>query len=136
MSACKAVMQPIGVTIKHSRNKYGNHWDGELMLIHRCCDCGKLSINRIAADDLIESLMDIFQSSFELDLHTQQNLKASGIRLLQEADHKLVVNQLCGRTEEYQEAIPKKTTMQLGYSKDEVMCFIGEDCFVRSAAGA
>src|SRR4030065_2106742 len=39
MSACKAIMQPIGLTVKQGRNKYGNYRSGELMLIHRCY-CG------------------------------------------------------------------------------------------------
>ena len=98
MSACKAIMQPIGLTIKHGRNKYGNRWNSELMLIHCCSECGKLSINRIAADDLAERLMGIFHASLQLDLLTRQYLKASGIRLLQGVDHKLVINQLYGIT--------------------------------------
>ena len=68
------------------------------MLLHRCNNCDKLSINRIAADDLAERLMNIFHASLELDLLTQQYLKASGIRLLQGVDHKLVIDQLYGMT--------------------------------------
>lgn len=94
---------------------------GELMLIHRCSDCGELSINRIAADDLTERLMDIFYMSFGLDVYTQQHLKADGIWLLMVADHKLVTNQLQGMTEEYKAAVPKNITMNLGYSKEGVI---------------
>jgi len=96
MSACKAIMEPIGLTVKQRQKKYGNGRTGELMLIHRCSECGKLSINRVAADDLTERLMDIFYTSFELDVITQQQLKASGIQLLLGADHKLVTTQLHG----------------------------------------
>jgi hypothetical protein len=96
MSACKAMMKPIGLTQKQSQKKYGSEGIGELMLIHRCNDCGKLSINRIAGDDLTERLMDIFHSSFGLDVFTQEHLNSSGIRLLMGADHKLVTTQLHG----------------------------------------
>ena len=51
LSACKAPMTPIGLTMKQSRNKYQRERRGELMLIHQCTECRTLSINRIAADD-------------------------------------------------------------------------------------
>lgn len=41
-SACKGVMEPIGVWVRKG---------GEWAIIHRCKICGKLSSNRIAADD-------------------------------------------------------------------------------------
>ena len=98
LSACKASMEPIGLTVKQRQNKYGSGRGGELMLLHRCKNCNKLSINRIAADDLTERLMNIFHASLQLDLLTRQYLKASGIRLLQGVDHKLVIDQLYGMT--------------------------------------
>jgi DNA-directed RNA polymerase subunit RPC12/RpoP len=51
LAECKGGMRPIGLTLKRSRNKYARERDGEVMLIHQCAECGKLSINRIAADD-------------------------------------------------------------------------------------
>jgi len=99
MSACKAIMEPIGLTVKKRQKKYGSRRTGELMLIHRCSECRKLSINRIAADDLTERLLDIFHTSIGLDGSTQQHLKASGIGLLMGADHKLVITQLHGLTQ-------------------------------------
>jgi len=99
MSACKAIMQPIGLTVKRSCNKYGGLMYGELMLIHCCCECGKFSINRIAADDQTERLMEIFYASIGLDVPTQRQLEVSGIRLLQGEDVRLVVSQLHGMTQ-------------------------------------
>ena len=99
MSACKSIMQPIGLTMKRGRNKYGAETCGELMLIHRCSECGKLSINRIAADDQIERLMEIFWASLGLDCPTHHQLEGSGIRVLQGEDVKLVVSQLHGITQ-------------------------------------
>lgn len=99
MSACKAIMEPIGLSVKQRQKKYASRGTGELMLIHRCRDCCKVSINRIAADDLTDRLLDIFYKSFELDVFTQQHLKNSGIRLLQGEDHNLVATQLHGMTQ-------------------------------------
>lgn len=41
-SACRSLMQPIGVTTRSN---------GEQMLIHRCLGCGAERRNRVAADD-------------------------------------------------------------------------------------
>src|SRR4026209_2498083 len=51
LSACKAKMKPIGLTMKKGRNKYRPGPRGELMLVHACTECNAVSINRIAADD-------------------------------------------------------------------------------------
>jgi hypothetical protein len=98
MSACKAIMQPIGLTVKRGHNKYEEGTYGELMLIHCCSECDKLSINRIAADDQAERLMEIFRASLGLDSSTQCQLEVSGIHLLQGEDVMLVVSQLLGMT--------------------------------------
>jgi hypothetical protein len=37
------------------------------MIIHQCTGCGKLSINRIAADDDVESILAVFEQSCRLD---------------------------------------------------------------------
>jgi DNA-directed RNA polymerase subunit RPC12/RpoP len=94
MSACKALMHPIGLTVKRRQTRYAEQACGELMLIHRCSDCGKLSINRIAADDLVERLMEIYRNSFSLDENLRRQLNASGIALLQATDCGLVTGQL------------------------------------------
>ncbi|HSB66229.1 MAG TPA: RNHCP domain-containing protein [Anaerolineales bacterium] len=96
MSACKAIMQPIGLTVKPGRNKYGDTSCGELMLIHRCIECGKLSLNRLAADDQPEKLLEIYDASFELDGSTRYLLTLSGIHILQYNDWMLVIRQLMG----------------------------------------
>jgi hypothetical protein len=65
MSACKSVMRPIGLSWKHTRNKYGSS-PGELMIIHYCQGCGSFSINRIAADDDTDLIMNLFYATIEL----------------------------------------------------------------------
>jgi hypothetical protein len=81
LSACKAPMQPLALTTKQCKNKYG-HSHGELMLVHECSDCGGISINRIAADDDAHSLLGIFSASRTLPSRTHALLQSSGIEIL------------------------------------------------------
>lgn len=94
MSACKANMEPIGLTVKQNYKKYASMGNGELMLVHRCNDCGRISINRIAGDDLPGKLMDIYHASEDIDAITRDNLQESGIWLLQGTEFELVSRQL------------------------------------------
>lgn len=66
LSACKARMKPVGLTLKRSTKKYARHELGELMLVHLCQDCGKLSINRIAADDDGSTILAILEGSADM----------------------------------------------------------------------
>jgi hypothetical protein len=95
LSACKAGMKPIGLTLKRSRNKYQADSRGELMLVHACVDCATVSINRIAADDDPEAILSVFQSSLELvqhDFYSQQ-----GVVMLDVEDVGAVHAQLFGQ---------------------------------------
>ena len=94
-SDCRAAMRPIGLTLKRSRNKYAVD-DGELMLIHECLGCGKISINRIAADDNAEKLLFVFNSSGEMDPQLMERIEGQGIRLLGRNDLNLVLSRLYG----------------------------------------
>ncbi len=97
MSACKAIMQPIGLTVKQGRGKYITDTTGELMLIHRCSDCNKLSINRIAADDQAEMVAGVYRASLSMDEITLNHLNLAAIHLLQANDESTVFNQPYGR---------------------------------------
>jgi len=81
LSACKAPMQPVALTAKRSWNKYG-HGRGELMLVHLCTDCGNVSINRIAADDDAQTLLEVFIISLALPARTRDLLLGHGIDIL------------------------------------------------------
>ena len=96
LSACKGQMKPIGLTMKKGRNKYRPEKGSELMLIHKCIDCGCLSINRIATDDDPDSVMEAFHSSLELDRRLRRICQAQGIAIL--CDVEIVAAQLFGRT--------------------------------------
>lgn len=96
LAACKAVMQPVGLTLKKRRKKYGSEKDGELMLIHLCTDCGKVSINRVAADDDPGKVFEIFGRSTGLDERTAVRLAEQGIQALRDWDEEIVHARLLG----------------------------------------
>jgi hypothetical protein len=58
-ASCLGGMEPIGLTFKHE----GHGKVGEIMLIHHCSVCEKISINRIARDDPEHKILGIFNQS-------------------------------------------------------------------------
>jgi hypothetical protein len=104
LSACKALMKPIGLTVKMTRKKYGS-CQGELMLIHLCTECQNLSINRIAADDDTQTVFIIYEDSFRLDTSTRASLEAENIQALNRADRKSVCVNLFGQAVESAEML-------------------------------
>jgi hypothetical protein len=95
LSACKAEMRPIGLALKRTNKKYGRR-QGELMLVHQCVDCGKISINRIAADDIPSKVYDLYGSSMRLDAAACRQMEASGIALVSPEDEEIVCARLFG----------------------------------------
>ena len=100
LSACKAPMKPIGLTLKTGRNKYQREARGELMLVHQCMECRVLSINRIAADDGAETVLTIFQESLALAHQMYVLCEENGIVMLKASDAKIVYTQLYGHQAE------------------------------------
>jgi len=96
LSACKASMKPIGLTLKKGRNKYQREPRGELMLIHECVECKTLSINRIAADDDSATVMAVFEKSFTLGHQVHSLCQENGIIILNPEDSEIVRTQLYG----------------------------------------
>jgi hypothetical protein len=96
LSACKAPMRPIGLTMKKGRNKYQREPRGELMLIHQCIECKTLSINRIAADDDSTTLMAVFEESLMRSYQIQAMCQEYGIVILRAEDREVVATQLYG----------------------------------------
>jgi hypothetical protein len=95
LSACKSLMQPIGLTIKRTFKKYGPGYS-ELMLVHACRGCEALSINRIAADDNPQAILTAFEYLFQIEKGVLGRLKAGGIQLLDVTEKSLVLRQLFG----------------------------------------
>lgn len=102
LSACKAPMKPIGLTMKRGRNKYQRDARGELMLVHECTECKTLSINRIAADDDSGAVEAVFQQSFHLSSPVHSLALEYGIVILKAEDIKVVQTQLYGHALEIQ----------------------------------
>ncbi len=96
LSACKSLMQPIGLTVKHTHKKYGCG-RGELMLIHACMGCEALSINRIAADDDPQRVFSVYKESLRLCEPTRLRMEAEAICILKVADMEMVQVLLFGR---------------------------------------
>lgn len=97
LSACKAPMKPVGLTMKKGRNKYQREAQGELMLIHECVECKTLSINRIAADDDPGTVASVFQESLKFGLEIHNLCVKNGIIPLEAKDSRIVYTQLYGR---------------------------------------
>jgi len=98
-SLCHGQMEPVGLTFKHEGfDKYGKEKrQGELMLIHQCQDCGKININRIAADDDPQMILKIFGNYKNVNEEVLNRLKEEGIHLLTKEDKNEVVTQLFGK---------------------------------------
>jgi hypothetical protein len=96
LSACKAEMQPVGLTVKLTRKKYKKTGFGELMVIHTCTACSKASINRVAADDDADIVFQVYQARDNLDDHLKIRLERDGITVLGDDDIEFVRAQLYG----------------------------------------
>lgn len=91
-SECHGGMRPIALTFKHE----GNNKQGEIMLVHLCAVCDKVSINRIAGDDIEDHILAVFAESLELDPALKQRLLDEDIYQLSAADRRIIHIQLFG----------------------------------------
>lgn len=89
---CGGGMQPIGLTFKYT----GRSRIGEIMLIHLCVRCEKLSINRIARDDPESGILATLDHSRRLSSTYKAHLAKSGIYLVVDADRPMIDRQLFG----------------------------------------
>jgi hypothetical protein len=96
LSSCRAPMEPVGLTTKRSRNKYARERDGELMLVHRCTGCGKPVINRVAADDSADAILELFERSLAAGPDLAAALAAEGVTLLAAEEDELLRRRLFG----------------------------------------
>lgn len=90
-------MRPVGLTLKHSVNRYTGERGGELMIIHQCSRCEVLVINRVAADDGDTDLFGLLQSASELSATFLDSLAMAGIELLTTYDYDRVRRRLLGK---------------------------------------
>ena len=103
-ASCNSRMEPIGLTLKkEGLNQYGEERRGELMLVHKCCneECGKISINRLAGDDDVQAIMDVYENSLSLSEDLRKDfLSQNNITVLTESDRYEVESQLLGNGNE------------------------------------
>jgi len=60
-------MEPLGLVFKsEGKNKGRYSHRGELMLVHRCLNCGQISYNRLAADDDPRVVWQLYERSLSL----------------------------------------------------------------------
>ena len=99
-SRCQEVMKPIALTFKHEgeKDKYGNKKRGELMVIHECQKCGKISINRIAGDDNPDAVFRIFKESLNMNFSKINSIENQKIDVSSQEDEKEIKIQLFGKT--------------------------------------
>jgi len=109
---CHGRMEPVGLTMKRVRKKYGSGL-GEVMLIHHCQMCDKISINRIAADDNIVLVYEVYNQSLNADPELIEIITGDGVELLGEVDRQAVSEQLFGRNQ------PDSTSLYPGQPADE-----------------
>lgn len=97
-SSCEGPMQPWGLTFKHEgHDRYEKRRQGELMIIHLCIRCQKISINRIASDDNPEQILRLLEQSSNLGEEEKNRIKSSGITLLVKEDREGIESQLFGK---------------------------------------
>jgi hypothetical protein len=90
-------MRPIGLTLKDVRvNPFTNRASGELMIVHLCTNCHRVSTNRIAGDDNTYSITSLLEESKKLDSITTNRLQSLSVTLLSENDKEIIRTILFG----------------------------------------
>jgi len=92
-ATCHGGMRPIGLTFKHE----GYNCIGEIMLIHFCSICQKISINRVARDDLEDGIINVFSQSLNLNEDLKSRLRKDNIHPLNAQDRRELHIQLYGK---------------------------------------
>jgi DNA-directed RNA polymerase subunit RPC12/RpoP len=95
---CQSGMKPIGLAFKQAgKDKYGRPRQGEIMLIHKCTGCGKISLNRIAADDNEKEILKVFEESQNLSQRQKNQLQEQGIQIISSQEKSKILIQLFGK---------------------------------------
>lgn len=73
-------MQPIAITFKNYRvNPFTDRGSGELVIVHQCLKCGRISPNRIAGDDSEYQILSIVNESMNLNRNITAQFKNMGL---------------------------------------------------------
>lgn len=96
---CGGRMAPVGLTFKQEGlDKYGREKEGELMLIHKCSKCERVSINRLAADDDERAILMLFNESVMIDDKIKKDIINEGIAIATADDKQKIFIQLFGKS--------------------------------------
>jgi hypothetical protein len=97
-SNCKGMMEPIALTFKQEGfDKFGKKKQGELMIIHQCQKCNKISINRIAGDDNVDKILRLFENQISFVKKYNNLLRKYNITPLTRINEKDIKTQLFGK---------------------------------------
>jgi hypothetical protein len=73
-------MEPLAIAFKDYRvNPFTNKGGGELVIIHQCLTCGRLSPNRIAGDDNEYRILSVIKESINLNENITTQFKNMGL---------------------------------------------------------
>lgn len=98
LSSCETGMRPIALTFKNTRvDEYGKQQKGEIMIVHECPKCNKISINRIAADDNPDEIIKLFNITLSINEELKNKLKLMGINVASDKDREEIENQIFGK---------------------------------------
>ena len=90
-------MQPIAIAFKDYKiNPFTNRGSGELMIIHQCLNCGKISPNRIAGDDNEYQILSILKESTDLNKKLAIQLRNMGLELITTSNSEEALTSLFG----------------------------------------
>jgi hypothetical protein len=99
LSTCGARMQPIGLMLKPGKiNRYARENSGEIMLVHYCLSCGKISPNRIAGDDNAFAIIELLSTPPEIEPAIIQATFELNLCLLTKNDKDMVTRALFGNS--------------------------------------
>jgi len=90
-------MEPVGLVFKNIEyNPFTDNVGGELMIVHLCLNCGKVSCNRIAGDDNSHVITCLLEKPRSLSREVTTRLVSRGIKLLTQDDKRGVLTSLFG----------------------------------------
>ena len=91
-------MKPIGLMFKLSEvNPFSGRANGDLMVVHECVHCGKISANRISGDDCTHIILNVLEGSLSISDSKRAALLHRGISMLTLVDMYEVKVALYGR---------------------------------------
>ncbi len=71
-SSCMGLMRPMSLMFKKVKpDKYGKEKVGEIMLVHQCQKCQKISLNRIAGDDDPKKILELADKENKKEVEKQ-----------------------------------------------------------------